>query len=63
LLGCSTFFMRLSDIQVKYLIQHKHLLLVDDVMTSGATLNTLAEFLLSNGASSVQNVILARTAE
>jgi ComF family protein len=49
--------------EAKYLIQHKHVLLVDDVMTTGATLNTLAELLLENGASSIQNLILARTPE
>ncbi len=42
-------------------IQNKNILLVDDVMTTGATLNTLSELLLAQGCKSVQNIILART--
>jgi len=41
-------------------VQGKHVLVVDDVMTSGATLNELARILHQAGASKVSNVVLAR---
>jgi len=41
-------------------VQGKHVLVVDDVMTSGATLNELARILHQAGARKVSNVVLAR---
>lgn len=41
-------------------LHDRHILLVDDVMTSGATLATAAECLLAHGAASVRVVALAR---
>jgi ComF family protein len=35
---------------------------VDDVLTTGATLNALAEVLLESGAAAVQGIVLARAA-
>ena len=43
-------------------IEGRHLLLLDDVMTTGATLDAAADCLLSAGAASVSAVVLARTA-
>ena len=42
-------------------VQGRHCLLVDDVMTTGATLATLATLLLRHGASRVDAWVLART--
>ena len=42
-------------------IAGRKLLLLDDVMTTGATLNALAACLLSGGAASVSAIVLART--
>lgn len=39
----------------------KHVALVDDVMTTGATLNELAKVLRKQGASEISNWIIART--
>ncbi|MBV8249633.1 MAG: ComF family protein [Comamonas sp.] len=39
----------------------RHLLLLDDVMTTGATLDALADCLLAAGAASVAALVLART--
>lgn len=39
----------------------RHLLLIDDVMTSGATLHAAAEALLAAGAAQVSALVLART--
>ncbi len=41
-------------------VRGKHVLVVDDVMTSGATLNELARLLHKAGARKVTNVVLAR---
>ena len=41
-------------------VRGKHVLVVDDVMTSGATLNELARLLHEAGAGKVTNVVLAR---
>jgi len=41
-------------------VRGKHVLVVDDVMTSGATLNELARVLQQAGARKVSNVVLAR---
>jgi predicted amidophosphoribosyltransferase len=38
----------------------KHLVLVDDVLTTGATLHNCARTLLANGAESVRAITLAR---
>lgn len=42
-------------------IKSQHLLLFDDVMTTGATLNALAGSLLQAGAASVSALVIART--
>lgn len=39
----------------------RHILLVDDVLTTGATLTVLSDLLLQAGAASVQAVVIART--
>ncbi len=43
------------------LLAGKQVLLIDDVMTTGATLSTVANLLLSHGASEVDAMIFART--
>jgi ComF family protein len=43
------------------LVAGRHVGVVDDVMTSGQTLNALAEELKHNGAASVSNLVFART--
>jgi len=43
-------------------VQDRHFALVDDVLTTGATLNALAEVLLESGAAAVQGIVLARAA-
>lgn len=43
-------------------IQGKHIAIVDDVMTTGATLNELAATLLKAGASEISAWVIARTA-
>ena len=42
-------------------LRGQHVLLVDDVMTSGASLNTAAQVLKQAGAQSVKGVVFART--
>lgn len=42
-------------------IQHRHIAVVDDVLTTGATLNEVAHTLLAAGARSVSAWVLART--
>ena len=42
-------------------LQHQHVLLVDDVMTTGHTLNALAACLKRQGAATVTNAVFART--
>ena len=42
-------------------VQGRHLLLVDDVMTSGASLHSAAHTLLQSGAARVSALVLART--
>jgi competence protein ComFC len=39
----------------------KHILLIDDVFTTGATCNEAAFVLLENGAGKVDALVLART--
>jgi len=46
---------------VSALLESQHLLLVDDVMTTGATLNELATELKRAGASRVEAMVIART--
>lgn len=38
-----------------------HVVVIDDVMTTGATLNVISEVLLQQGAKSVQALVIART--
>jgi ComF family protein len=42
-------------------IDNKHILLIDDVFTTGATCNEAARVLLQNGAKNVNALVLART--
>ena len=42
-------------------VQHRHIAVVDDVLTTGATLNEVAHTLLEAGARSVSAWVLART--
>ena len=42
-------------------IRGQQVVLVDDVMTTGATVSTLAQLLLSHGASAVDAIVFART--
>jgi predicted amidophosphoribosyltransferase len=42
-------------------LRGKRILLIDDVMTSGASLNTAAEVLKQAGAKSVKGLVFART--
>ncbi len=42
-------------------IEHQHLLVIDDVMTTGHTLRELAACLKRHGAARVSNLVLART--
>ena len=44
-------------------VRDRHVLLVDDVMTTGHTLNELAACLKRNGATHVTNAVFARTPE
>ncbi len=44
-----------------YRLEGRHILLIDDVMTSGATLGVCAEACLAGGASRVDVLVLART--
>jgi predicted amidophosphoribosyltransferase len=39
----------------------KHIAVVDDVMTTGATLNELAKILRQHGATAISNWVVART--
>ena len=43
------------------LIKNKHIVLIDDVMTTGATLSVVAELLKDFGAQSVHNWVILRT--
>jgi ComF family protein len=42
-------------------VRNRHLVLIDDVMTSGASLHTAARILLQAGARQVSAIVLART--
>ncbi len=46
--------------QVNYFLKGKRILLIDDVFTTGATLNAASEVLLENGAESVHVAVFAR---
>ncbi len=50
----------LQCIRIKH-IQNKRLLLVDDVLTTGLTLQVAAQTLVQNGANSVSALVLARS--
>lgn len=45
----------------KNLFEHAHVLLIDDIITTGATLNEIAHVLKNAGARQVDNVVIART--
>ena len=51
---------RAFQIRKPSLIQDQHLLLVDDVMTTGATLDELARNLRKSGAASVEVAVVCR---
>jgi len=42
-------------------VEGKHMIVVDDVMTTGETLNAIAALLKRFGASRVTNLVFART--
>lgn len=44
-------------------VQNRHVLLVDDVITTGDTLNELAACMKRHGARRVTNAVFARTPE
>ena len=54
--GCSP----KSKTKVNYFLKGKRILLIDDVFTTGATLNAASETLLENGAESVHVAVFAR---
>ena len=45
----------------KTLFENAHVLVVDDIITTGATLNEIARMLKKSGARQVDNVVIART--
>ena len=45
----------------KKLFENTHVLLIDDIITTGATLNEIARVLKNAGARQVDNVVIART--
>ena len=45
----------------KKLFKNTHVLLIDDIITTGATLNEIARVLKNAGARQVDNVVIART--
>ena len=42
-------------------INNQHVAIIDDVMTTGATLNELAKVLRQQGAGEISNWVIART--
>jgi predicted amidophosphoribosyltransferase len=50
-------------VQLNASVRNQHVLLVDDVMTTGHTLNELAACLKRHGAKRVTNAVFARTPE
>lgn len=56
----SVFYLHPRKPQVITQIQGRHILLIDDVMTTGATLNALANTLLKAGAAQVSGLVFAR---
>ena len=44
-----------------FLPQERHILVIDDIITTGATLNEIAHTLKKSGAQRVDNVLIART--
>jgi len=58
---------RLSNLNQAFLLkqkpQSKHIAIIDDVVTTGATLSPLCEILLDSGVKSIDIYCLCRTAE
>ena len=52
--------MNIYELMNPDLIQGKHVIVVDDVVTTGATLNTCIQELISAGAKSVGVLTIAR---
>lgn len=48
--------------QPSHIFKHQHIIVVDDVMTTGHTLNEFATCLKRYGAARVTNLVFARTA-
>jgi ComF family protein len=51
----------LKEFNVTKDVQHKNILLIDDVLTTGATLSAAAQVLLDAGAAEVNVLVLARS--
>jgi predicted amidophosphoribosyltransferase len=49
------------DEKYLHILKHQNIIVFDDVMTSGSTLNEIASVLKDNGASRVINWVLLRT--
>ena len=49
----------LFELKDPHLTKDMNIILVDDIMTTGATINECAKLLIKNGASSVNALVLA----
>jgi predicted amidophosphoribosyltransferase len=52
---------RLSSLIQQGALKNKHIIVIDDVMTSGHTVNEFAACLKRHGAARVTNLVFART--